>query len=36
VKQNEASFWLVASSEILRDGEVQYAPVKVYKIQQRN
>lgn len=36
VAQHEERFWLVASSEIQRAGERQFAPAKLYKIQSRN
>jgi hypothetical protein len=36
VAQHEDRFWLVASSEIQRAGERQFAPAKLYKIQPRN
>ncbi len=36
VAQNQDRFWLVASSEIMRAGERQFAPAKLYKIQSRN
>ena len=36
IEQHTDSFWLVASAEMIRDGEPQLAPVRLYKIRRKN
>jgi hypothetical protein len=36
IEQHSDQFWLVASAEIIRDGEPQLAPVRLYKIRRKN
>ena len=36
IEQHSDTFWLVASAEMIRDGEPQLAPVRLYKIRRKN